>query len=119
MTDEPLSPTAADALLVLSTVPDEEKGRMIARTLVEERLAACVTVGGAAESFYRWEGRIAAEREFVLIIKTRTGIYPRLEARLKALHPYSVPEIIALPVAAGHPAYLAWLERETGGGGKS
>lgn len=99
--------------LVLTTVPDEKIGREIARTLVAERLAACVNLTSAAESFYWWEEKIVEDREFILLIKTKDSLVDRLEARLKELHPYQVPEIIALPIAAGSPEYLAWLEKET------
>jgi periplasmic divalent cation tolerance protein len=102
-----------DPILVLTTVPDEARGRKIALKLVEERLAACVTVSAAARSFYRWEGRIADEEERILFVKTKAALYGRLEKELKALHPYTVPEIIALPIVAGSEAYLKWLSGET------
>jgi periplasmic divalent cation tolerance protein len=101
------------AILVLSTVPDEGKGLEIARALVDERLAACVTVLTRATSVYRWEGKTVEEGEFVLLIKTRAERYVELEARLKALHPYTLPEVIALPVVRGSEAYLSWLAAET------
>jgi periplasmic divalent cation tolerance protein len=104
-----------DAILILSTVPDEAKGLEIARALVAERLAACVTTLPRATSVYRWEGKVAEEGEFVLLIKTRAERYTELEARLKALHPYKVPEIIALPVVRGSEAYLNWIAAETSG----
>jgi periplasmic divalent cation tolerance protein len=104
-----------DFIIVLNTVPDERTGYEIGRRLVEERLAACVTVSGAAKSLYWWEGKIAEEREFVLLIKTKASLFGRLEERLKELHPYRVPEIIALPVVKGAANYLAWLDEETGG----
>jgi len=103
----------ADSLLVLSTVPDEKRGAEIARSLVEERLAACVTVSGACLSAYWWKGTIAQEREFVLLIKTKASLFKELEARIKALHPYSVPEIVALPIGPGSEDYLNWLDGET------
>ncbi len=103
----------ADFLLVLSTVPDEKRGAEIARSLVEERLAACVTVSGACLSAYWWKGTIAQEREFVLLIKTKASLFKELEARIKALHPYSVPEIVALPIGPGSEDYLNWLDGET------
>lgn len=104
-----------DAILILSTVPDEDKGLEIARALVGEKLAACVTVLPRATSVYRWEGKIAEDGEYVLLIKTRAGRFAELEARLKSLHPYKVPEIIALPVVNGSPAYLNWISTETSG----
>ena len=99
--------------LVLTTVPDEELGRRIARTLVEERLAACVNLSPAVTSFYWWGGKIVEDREFILLIKTKASVLDRLEARLKELHPYEIPEFIALPVAAGSAQYLGWLDTET------
>jgi periplasmic divalent cation tolerance protein len=104
-----------DAILILSTVPDEAKGLEIARALVAERLAACVTTLPHATSVYRWEGKIVEDGEYVLLIKTRAGRYAELEARLKALHPYKVPEIIALPVVDGSAAYVNWISAETSG----
>lgn len=74
-------------LLVLTTVPTEQAGEEIARQLVENRLAACVTVSSAGRSFYRWEGKIAQDHEHILLIKTRTELFSRLEAKLKELHP--------------------------------
>ncbi len=103
----------ADYLLVLSTVPDEKTGQEVALRLVEERLAACVTVSAASRSFYRWEGKIAQETEFVLFIKTTANLFEDLEARIKTLHPYSVPEIIAIPLDRGSRDYLRWLGQET------
>lgn len=100
--------------LVLTTVPDEETGRSLARALVEERLAACVNVGPAVTSFYWWEGRLTEDGERILFIKTRAPLLERLETRLKALHPYKVPEFIALSVDSGSAEYLAWVEKETG-----
>ena len=96
-------------ILVLTTVPDEKTGHMIGRALVEESLAACVTVSPAARSFYRWEGKLCAEEEHILFIKTQTSLFERLEARIKTLHPYQVPEIISLPIDRGSQAYLGWL----------
>lgn len=99
--------------LVLTTVPEEKAGREIGRILVEERLAACVTVSAAAQSTYRWEGKISDEPEYVLFIKTKTALFEKLEARIKKLHPYKVPEIIALPIEKGSADYLGWLDEET------
>ncbi|MBM3310484.1 MAG: divalent-cation tolerance protein CutA [Candidatus Aminicenantes bacterium] len=100
-------------LVVLTTVPNEAAGREIALKLVEARLAACVTVGRAARSFYWWQGRVTEAEEWVLVIKTKAGLYGQLEAKLKDGHPYTVPEILALPVVAGFPAYLKWISEET------
>jgi len=103
----------ADYILLLVTVPDQEKGREIARCLVEERLAACVTVSGSSRSFYWWEEKIAEESEHILFIKTRASLYLKLEEKIRKLHPYEVPEIIALPILKGYEKYLAWLHKET------
>ena len=100
-------------ILVLTTVPEEKTGHEIGRTLVEEKLAACVTVSASARSFYRWEGQICVESEHILVIKTRASLFERLEARIKALHPYKVPEIVSLRVESGSKDYLDWLGEET------
>lgn len=96
--------------LLLSACPDAESAGCIAAALVEEQLAACVTVLPGARSVYRWQGAVEHADECVLLIKARADDYPALERRLLALHPYDVPELLALPVLAGNPAYLAWLE---------
>jgi len=106
--------SAAKFILALTTVPNEETGQAIALDLVGKRLAACVNVIPAARSFYWWEGKVTEEHECVLLIKTRAELFEDLEKGLKALHPYSVPELIALPIEHGTTDYLAWLEKETG-----
>jgi periplasmic divalent cation tolerance protein len=102
----------SDALVVLCTCPDESVALRIAESLVTERLAACVNRLPGIRSTYRWQDRIQDEPEVLLIIKTLADRYPALELRLKALHPYEVPEIIAVPVVAGSAAYLAWIASE-------
>ncbi len=97
------------ALVVLSTFPDAERAAQVARVLVDERLAACVNLVPAVRSIYRWQGAIQDDAESLAIIKTTPERYAHLAARLAELHPYDVPEIIALPLAGGHPKYLAWL----------
>jgi periplasmic divalent cation tolerance protein len=97
--------------VVLTTCPDESTAARIARELIESRLAACVT-RQPVRSTYAWQGRIHDAPEMLLIIKTPAARYAQLEQRLQSLHPYDVPEIIALPVAAGSAAYLAWLSSE-------
>jgi periplasmic divalent cation tolerance protein len=101
---EPLDP-----LVVLTTCPDDAAAARIARELVESGLAACVNRIGAVHSTYRWQGAIHDEPEVLLVIKTLSIRYSELEMRLKSLHPYDVPEIIALPVTRGSAEYLAWL----------
>lgn len=98
-----------EVLVVFSTVPSSEEGIGIGRRLVEERLAACVNVLPGARSIYRWQGRLEQSDEALLLIKTRRDRYPALERRIQALHSYTVPEVVAVPVAAGSPAYLDWV----------
>ena len=100
--------------VVLTTCPDEETARRIARTLVEERLAACGNVVPGVASVYRWEGAIETAAECLLILKTRDDRVPALAARLGVLHPYDVPEMLALPVAAGAGPYVRWVLAEAG-----
>ena len=100
---------SSDAILVLTTCPDEATAVRIARDLVESGLAACVSRLPGAHSTYRWEGRLQDEPEVLLIIKTLATRFEALELRLKSLHPYELPEIIALPVTSVSPEYLAWL----------
>ncbi|MDN0075738.1 divalent-cation tolerance protein CutA [Crenobacter sp. SG2303] len=99
--------------VVLCTVPDAATAERLARTLVEEGLAACVNLLAPCQSVYRWQGQLESASEVPLIIKTTTERYPALEARLVELHPYEVPEILALPVEAGLPSYLTWVGAET------
>ena len=102
-----------DALLVFTTFPDDAQARHVGRLLVTERLAACVNVLPGVTSFYLWEGKPEESAETLALIKTRREIYPALEARLRELHPYEVPEIVAVELAAGLPAYLEWLAAGT------
>ena len=101
------------AILVLCTCPGESVALELARTLVRERLAACVNRVPGVTSIYRWEGRICEEPEQLLVIKTTPACYPALEVRLKTLHPYEIPEIIVIPVVSGSRQYLAWLGTAT------
>jgi periplasmic divalent cation tolerance protein len=96
-------------LVVFSTFPDAETAARIARTLVEERLAACVNLIPMVRSIYRWEDKVCDEAETLAVIKTTAERYAALRARVTELHPYQVPEVIALALADGHPPYLAWL----------
>ena len=101
-------------LIVLMTASDRDEARMLARTLVEERLAACCNVVDRVESIYRWEGRVEEASEAMLVIKTTTERFDALRERALALHSYDLPELIALPVSAGSPAYLDWLAGSVG-----
>jgi len=100
-------------ILVLTTVPDKKSGQEIAQVLVEERLAACVTVSGAAQSSYWWKNKISQDQEHILFIKTRGKLYSRVEEKILKIHPYEVPEIIALPLIQGYAKYLNWISKET------
>ncbi len=100
-------------LTVLCTVPDASTGQTIARTLVHEGLAACVNLLPGITSVYRWQGEVQENPELLLIIKTTQARYPALEARIKELHPYEVPEIIAHKIEAGLKSYLEWIAQST------
>ena len=97
-------------LVALSTVATAEDAERIARSLVEQGVAACVNVVPGMVSFYRWQGRLERDAEVLLIIKTRGERFEDLKAALLAEHPYEVPELVALPIAAGHDRYLEWLD---------
>jgi periplasmic divalent cation tolerance protein len=103
-----------EGIIVFVTASKEEGAVAIARVLVEERLAGCVNIVGGVRSIYRWEGNLEDDREVLMIVKTRRELFPLLEKRVKELHSYTVPEIIALPVAEGSLDYLAWLEGVVG-----
>lgn len=102
-------PAAQEVLVALSTAPDEATARRLARQLVEESLVACVNLLGSAQSIYRWQGRVEEAAECVMLIKTTRAAWPRLKERLPQLHPYEVPELLALEVGDGHAPYLAWV----------
>ncbi|TAK92314.1 MAG: divalent-cation tolerance protein CutA [Burkholderiaceae bacterium] len=102
-----------DTLLVLTNTPDLTTAKDLARTLVERRLAACVNILPNVQSIYRWQGEIESADEIPLLIKTTTERYPALEAAIRETHPYAVPEIIALPISKGLPAYLRWVIEST------
>ena len=99
----------SDPIVVLVTCSSEEEAYKIAGTLVEERLAACVNILSSIRSIYRWEGKICDDRECLLIVKTDKQRFEDLEQKVKVLHSYSVPEIIALPIVRGSLPYLKWL----------
>jgi periplasmic divalent cation tolerance protein len=103
----------AETLLVLTNLPDADSARQIARQLVEQRLAACVNILPACTSVYRWNDAIESATEVPLLIKTTLARYPALQAALTEVHPYELPEIIAVPLHEGLPAYLAWVDTET------
>lgn len=100
-------------LLCLCTTPDLGSARMIADALVAERLAACVSLLPGVASVYRWEGRVEHADEVQLLVKTTRDCLPALQARIVALHPHELPEVIAVEAAGGLPAYLDWVAAET------
>lgn len=102
-----------DALIVLTNCPDEPTANALALAVVEARLAACVNVLPRMQSIYRWQGNVESASEIPLLIKSTAKNYPALEKCIAELHPYDVPEIIALPITHGLPAYLNWLATES------
>lgn len=105
-----------DYLVVLVTVADADTGMRLGRVLVEENLAGCVQVIPPGTAIYRWRGQLYSEPQAQLMIKTRSAAWPALRERILALHPDEVPEILALPIVAGLPAYLAWLDENVATG---
>jgi periplasmic divalent cation tolerance protein len=99
--------------LVLVTTGSQEEGEHMAQALVDSRLAACVNIIPGLRSVYRWEGKICDEGEFLLLIKTRMALFQRVEGKIKELHSYEVPEIVAIPITRGSATYLNWLKEST------
>lgn len=99
-------------IVVYVTVSSAEEGARIARSLVEERLAACVNQLPGVRSTYRWEGKLEESGEELLLIKTRKDLFTALQQRVCELHSYAVPELIAVPIVAGSAAYLQWLDEQ-------
>ena len=102
--------TLQDALVVITTTDTQQAAEQIAHQLVEAQLAACVQLISPLTSVYRWQGKIETASEVLLLIKTTRSAYAALEAAIKQTHSYQTPEIIALPISAGAPDYLAWLQ---------
>src|SRR5262245_1451177 len=100
------------AIVVLTTAPDAATARKLARRLVERKLAACVSCREGWTSIYRWKGKVERARETLLVIKTAERRFAKLAQEIETLHPYDVPEIVALPVKRGARKYLSWLESE-------
>ena len=100
-------------IVAMSTVPDAATGERIARALVDERLIACANLVPGVTSVYRWEGRVCAEPELLMVMKTRRALLPRVAERVAELHPYEVPEVVGLPLEGGLPAYCRWVGDET------
>ncbi len=97
-------------ILILSTIPDLKSARSIAGALVNKKLAACVSIQAMALSLYRWKGKLEKAKEALLIIKTTKGKFLKVERVIKAMHTYSAPEIVAVPITQGSPEYLKWIK---------
>ena len=102
-----------NAIVVLTNAPDRAVARRIADALIERKLAACVNMLAECTSVYRWKGQIETATEVPLLIKTRADIYDEVEAAIRALHPYELPEIIAIPVGRGSRDFLDWVDTQT------
>lgn len=109
-------PRSGDTVRVETTVDSRDGAERLARSVVEHRLAACAQVSGPITSFYRWEGRIQADEEWTVVVKTAADRLDELTAHIGEVHPYDVPEVVAVPVTGGSPAYLEWVRDETRGG---
>jgi periplasmic divalent cation tolerance protein len=101
-----------DYIQVITTTATHDEAEIIGRALVEEHLAACSQILGPITSIYRWEGQIETSQEYQCWAKSRRELYGQIEAAIRRLHPYKVPEILAIPIAAGSESYLKWLEGE-------
>jgi periplasmic divalent cation tolerance protein len=99
-----------DYIIIFCTTNTDDNAKLIARTLVKEKLAACVNIGAPSTSIYHWRGEIAEDAEQLLTIKTKAGLFEKVEARIKELHAYEVPEIIALDITNGSADYLKWID---------
>ena len=107
-----------DKVVIMVTAASRRECRKIARHLVEEKLAACVNVTQAIESIYHWEGKLADEKEFVMLIKSTRELFPEIKAAISKLHSYHTPEIICLPIIDGSRNYLQWVADSVKPGGK-
>lgn len=104
---------STEYIIVFITAPSEDEAVRIGQTIVGERLAGCVNIIRSVRSIYRWQGRIEDGQEVLLIVKTKSALFKSLQYRVKEIHSYSVPEIIALPLVEGSKQYLDWLGQET------
>ena len=102
-----------DAMLVLTTLPNADAAAELARSVVNEKLAACANLFPALRSIYKWQTKMQDENEVLVLFKTRQEHFERLKSRILELHPYEVPEVLAIPVEQGYQAYLDWLATET------
>jgi periplasmic divalent cation tolerance protein len=95
---------------MVTTISGKVGAEKIAKSLINKRLAACVQIAGPIKSIYRWKGKIETAKEWVCVIKTRKNLYEKVEATIKKIHPYEIPEIIAVPIAAANKDYLKWIK---------
>lgn len=102
-----------EAIVVVTNLPDLDTAQALARRLVGEKLAACANILPGVQSIYRWQGQVEEAGEVTVLIKTMRSRYAAVEEAIQSMHPYDLPEVIALPVVAALPAYLAWLQGET------
>jgi periplasmic divalent cation tolerance protein len=109
----PDKPATEPSILVLTTLPQQAQAEALARELLTTRLAACIQIGATMQSLYHWRGQIETAREVPLSIKTRATLYSRVEETIRRRHPYELPEIVAVPISCGLPAYLEWIAAET------
>jgi periplasmic divalent cation tolerance protein len=109
-------PQPVTTVRVETTVDSRDGAERVARSLIEHRLAACAQVSGPITSFYRWEGRVQADEEWMVVIKTAADRLDDLTAHINGVHPYDVPEVVAVPVTGGGSSYLEWVREETRGG---
>ena len=102
----------SEIIIVFVTVPGLREGSRISKAILTSRLAACVNVIPGVQSIYKWKGKIVQEKEAMLVLKTTRPRYRKLEQKIKQLHPYEVPEVIAIPLIFGSPQYIEWVTRE-------
>jgi periplasmic divalent cation tolerance protein len=113
MNTTPTAPINRSALLILTTLPDRAGAEALARDLLAARLAACVQIGATLQSLYHWRGEIETAEETPVAVKTRSELYTRVQEAIRQRHPYELPEIVAVPITDGLPAYLDWIAAET------
>lgn len=99
---------------VVTTISGKRGAEKIAKAVINKRLAACVQIAGPIKSIYRWKGKIETAKEWVCVIKTRKNLYKKVERTIKKIHPYEIPEIIAVPIAAANKDYLKWIKLNSG-----
>lgn len=109
-------PQSENTVRVETTADSRDGAERVARSVVEHRLAACAQVSGPITSFYRWEGEVQSDEEWMVVIKTAADRLDDLTAHIIGVHPYDVPEVVAVPVTGGNPAYLAWVCDQSRGG---